>query len=143
MAIVDIRNRVDLQMKEHSGLFYIYMKVDFSKTNIATANDYRIARIADGWLFLGSFFRMPTDSTSTGTIDIGTTQSGTDLDSAIDVDAGSQTSWTAMTPTYASPVEVAADGYMYLEANSAAVNDGVLEMMFVVMAAPNEDSAVG
>jgi len=143
MAIVDIRNRVELQMKEKSGLFYIYMKVDFTKCNISTANDYRIARIADGWLFLGSFFRMPTDSTSAGTIDIGTTQSGTDLDSAIDVDAGSQTSWTTMTPTYAAPVEVASDGYMWLEANAAAVNNGVLEMMMVVMAAPNEDSSVG
>ena len=143
MAIVDIQNRVDLQVKERSGLFYIYLKVDFSKCNISTANDYKIGRVADGWLFLGSFFRMPTDSTSAGTIDIGTTQSGTDLDATIDVDAGSQAGWTAMTPTYAAPVEVAADGYMWLEANAAAINDGVLEMMFVVMAAPNEDSAVG
>lgn len=143
MAIVDIRNRIDLAMKECSGQFYIYCKIDFSKTSLATANDYRIARVGKGWLYKASYFRMPTDSTSLGTVDVGTTQSGTDLDSAIDVDAGSQTAWTAMTPTDAVPVEQAADGYIYVEANSAAISDGVLELMIWVQAAPGEDSKVG
>ena len=75
MAELDIQNKVDLQMVEATGLFYMYVKIDFAKQNIDDAHDYKIGRIADGWLILGSFFRMPTDSTSAGTIDIGTTAS--------------------------------------------------------------------
>jgi hypothetical protein len=143
MAVVDIRNRIDLQMKECSGQFYIYCKIDFAKTSLATANDYKIARVGANWLYKASYFRMPTDSTSAGTVDVGTTASATDLDSAIDVDAGSQTAWTAMTPTDSAPVEQSADGYIYAEANAAAIEDGVLELMIWVQAAPNEDSKVG
>jgi hypothetical protein len=142
MAIVDIRNRVDLQGLDKPGIHYVYMKIDFSKTSLATANDYRVARVGAGYLYLGCFFRMPTDSTSEGTLDVGTTQSGVDLDSAIDVDAGSQTSWQAMTPTYAAPVEQAADGYIWIEANTNPINDGVIEFMFCIQAAPGDDSFV-
>ena len=144
MAVIDIMNKVDLQIKERSGLFYIYINIDFSKVPITcTTNDYKIARTAHGWLILGSFFRMPTDSTCGATVDIGTAASGTELDTAIDVDAGTQTGWTAMTPTYAAPVEINSDGHIWLEAETVDITDGVLQMMFIVMAAPDEDSIVG
>ncbi len=124
-----------------TGLFYIYASIDFSEHNTAAANDdIKIARTRDGWLFLGAFFRMPTDSTSAATVDVGTAQNGVELDTAIDLDAGTQTGWTAMTPTYASPVEVTSDGYIWLDINTAACTDGVLQMMFIVMAGPGEDS---
>jgi hypothetical protein len=128
----------------NSGFNYLYIKIDFSKTPVAAAGDnWKIARTKDGWLFKACYFRMPTDSTSTATIDVGTAEDGTELDTAIDVDAGSQEAWTAMTPTDASPVEVTADGYIWLDFNTAAISDGVIEFMFEIMAAPGEDSEVG
>ncbi len=121
------------------GEFYIYSKIDFSKTPMsAVGDDFKLSAIKDGWLIKDSYFRMLTASTSAGTVDVGTAQNGTELDTAIDVD-GANTAWAAMTPTNASPVEVTADGFIWLDCNTAAIEDGILELMFCIMAAPGDD----
>ena len=137
----DMVNEVERLGDIKTGLNYLYIKIDFSKTPVSASGDnWKIARIRDGWLFKGSYFRMATDSTSAATIDVGTTEDATDLDSAIDVDGGTQTAWTVMTPTDAVPVEVSADGYIWLDFNSAAISDGMIEFLFTILAEPGSDS---
>ena len=121
------------------GEFYLYKKVDFSEDPMAAVgDDFKLAGTKDGWLIKDSYFRMPVASTSAGTVDVGTAQDGTELDTAIDVD-GANTAWAAMTPTNAVPVEVTADGFIWLDCNTAAIEDGVIEFMFCIMAAPGDD----
>jgi len=140
MAITSIFNKTEMGDSK-PGLFYIYSKVDFAKYPMAAiGDDFKLAGTKDGWLFLGAFFRMLTVSTSAGTVDVGTAQDGVELDTAIDV-SGANTAWAAMTPTYAAPVEVTADGHIWLDCNTAAIEDGVLELMFIVMAAPGDDES--
>lgn len=125
------------------GLFYLYAKVDFTEHPMAAASDdHKILAVQDGWIIVDSWYRMPTASTSTGTIDIGTAQNGTEIAAAVDAD-GALTAWTQGTPQYdgGAEVEITADGSIWLDCNTAAITDGVLEVLLLCVAAPGDDAA--
>ena len=122
-----------------SGLFTLYTKIDFSKdVSLAAAEDnIKIFETNAGWLIVDSRHRMPTASTSAGTIDVGTAESGNNIDSDIDADAG-LTAWTASDALNAAAV-ACADGHIWVEAIAAAITDGILEVFLTILAPPNDD----
>lgn len=125
------------------GVNYLYVKIDFTKTPVAAADEnWKILKIADEWIFLAGFTRNPTASTSTATVDVGTAEDGTEFDTAIDISTG-LTTWTVMdTLKDGTAVVITADGYVWLDFNTAAVTDGNLEFLFIVATGPGDDSYV-
>ena len=124
----------------YPGLNSIRIKIDFSKTPVAAAGDnWKVLKLGNGWQLLDGKTRVPTASTSTATLDIGTAEDGTELDAAIDLSVQA-TGWTDMdTLVSGSPIEVTADGYIWFDFNTAAVSDGTLEVWLLIQVAPGED----
>ncbi len=122
----------------------IKIVIDFSKTSVDTADDdWTILNINDDWILGGGWTRMSTASTSAATCDIGTAGDGTELDTAIDLSSAT-TTWTAMdTMVVETEIIPTADGYIFLNFNSAAVSDGVLEILLTILVEPGNDSITG
>lgn len=125
------------------GVNYLQIKIDFTKTPVDAADDnWKILKVSDEWIFLAGFTRN-TASSSTATVDVGTAEDGTEFDTAIDISTA-LTSWTVMdTLKDGTAVIITADGYIWLDFNTAAVTDGVLEFLFVIACGAGDDSYVG
>ena len=123
------------------GFNVVVIKLDFSKTPVAAAGDnWKLFQLNEGWELLNGYTRLSTASTSTATVDIGTAEDGTELDTAVDLSTAS-TDWQAMDTLVAgTPILVTADGYIWLDFNTAAVSDGTLDIMLQIVVAPEQDS---
>lgn len=137
----DMTKKVEVIGEQKPGTFPVLIRIDFSKLPVAAAGDnWKVLAIKDGWILKCGYTRMSTDSTSTGTIDIGTQEDGVELDAAFDVDAGSQSDWTVMdTLVEGTPIIVTADGYIWLDFNTAVIEDGVFEILLEIFCAPGSD----
>lgn len=124
------------------GIEAIYIKIDFTKTPVAAAdNNWKILAIKDEWILMDGYTRC-TASASTATVDVGTAEDGTELDTAIDISTA-LTTWTVMDTLVAgTPIVITADGYIWLDFNTAAVTDGVLEFLLFIGCGPGDDSTV-
>ena len=124
------------------GVNPILISIDFTKLNVAAAdNNWKILAVKDGWVLWDGFTRIKHASSSTATVDVGTAEDGTELDTAIDL-SSQATDWTKIdTLKDGTKIIVAADGYIWLDFNTAAVSDGTLEILLFIGAAPNEDSS--
>jgi hypothetical protein len=124
------------------GSFWQGFKINFSEyPTLAVGDSYRCGKVRDGWLIRDSWYRMPTASTSTGTVDIGFGAAGqVDIASAVDLD-GSLLTWTQGTITSVgnAELEITADEHLVLTVDTAVATDGVLEIMFLVMAGITEN----
>lgn len=121
------------------GTFWLYCQIDFSKQNMAASDVLRIFQVRDKWMLLRGFTRCLTASGAAGTVDIGTTSGGRELDTS--VNANSAGDWLIMdTLKSAGEIALTADGYIYaeLEAGSNAQTSGKLEVVIEVMAAPGD-----
>jgi hypothetical protein len=124
----------------HPGVNDVVIKIDFSELNVAAADDnWKVFTLQDGWILYDGYTRIPTASASTATVDVGTAEDGTELDAAIDISVAAA-DWTVMdTLVSGTPIIVTADGYIWLDMNTAAVTDGVLEIWLRILAAPGQD----
>ena len=123
------------------GIFPLYCKIDFKKHPLAASGDYLVvAKTLTNWIILDSFYKMPTDSTSTTLLDIGFDYdgSGHDVVDGIDADAGSQSGWTQGTIKSGAIKIEDADSYLCVEAETAAISDGILEILLLVAAGVDE-----
>ena len=122
------------------GIFPILIKIDFSKLPSAASGDnWKIFAVKDGWILWDGFTKVTTASSSVATIDIGTAEDGTQLDTAIDVSTQA-TDWTKMdTLVDGTKIIIAADGYIWLDINDAAITDGTLDILLFFGTAPGED----
>jgi hypothetical protein len=127
------------------GCVMFYAKFDWSaeeELRAAAVGDHIFAgKVKDGWVIMDSWYRMPTASTSLGTIDIGFGAAGqTDIAAAVDAD-GALTAWTHGTIKRdgGAELEITADEHLVITVDTAVVNDGVLEVMFEAMIAPGLD----
>jgi len=141
MALYDKTKEVEVLGEISPGFNFITIKIDFNKVPAkATDDDWKVFVLNNNWVLLNGYTQIPVASTSLGTIDIGTAQDGTELDTAIDISTGA-TGMTAMdTLLYNAAIVITADGYIYLRFNTAPVLDGVLEIHLEILAAPTEDS---
>lgn len=117
--------------------FWLYAKVDFSKQPMGINDDLRLFKVQDGWLLLRGYTRCLTASGVANTIDIGTAQNGVEIDAA--ANANSAGDWI-VTDTLAEGAEIAltADGYIWLDNNTAAVEKGEFEIAIQVFCAPGD-----
>jgi len=124
------------------GTFWMSFKIDFSEyPTLATGDSIRCGKVRDGWLITDSYYRMPVASTSTGTVDIGFGAAGqVDIATAVDLD-GSLLTWTRGTITVdgAAELEITADEHLVLTVDTAVATDGVLEVLYQVMASPDQN----
>ena len=122
------------------GLNVVRIHIDFAKTPVAAAGDnWKILALNDGWILKCGYTKL-TASTSTATVDIGTAEDGTELDTAVDLSTASA-DWQAMdTLVEGTPIIVTADGYIWLDFNTATVSDGTLDILLEILVAPGEDS---
>jgi len=123
------------------GFNSIVIKIDFSKTPVTTIGDnWKVLALNEGWELLNGYTRLSTASTSAATIDIGTAEDGTELDTAVDVSTQA-TDWQAMDTLVAgTPILVTADGYIWLDVNTATISDGTLDIYLQIICAPTQDS---
>lgn len=126
------------------GIRPIYMKIDFSKTpTLAADENWEILKVRDGWILYDGYTKVSIASASTATVDIGTAEDGTQLDTAIDISTLAA-DWTVMDTLVAgTPIIITADGYIWLDFNTAAVTDGVLEILLFIACGPNDDEPFG
>lgn len=125
------------------GFNTVVIRIDFSVTPVAAADDnWKILKLNEGWKLHCGYTRIPTASTSTATVDIGTAEDGTELDTAVDLSTAA-TDWQAMdTLVQGTPILITADGYIWLDFNTAAVSDGLLDIWLEIIVAPEQDSTV-
>jgi len=123
------------------GINTITIKIDFNKLPVKTTDDnWKIYPVKDGWVLQDGYTRVPVASSSIATVDIGTAEDGTELDTAIDISVA-VTNMTVMdTLVIGTPIIITSDDYIWLDFNSAAVSDGTLEIHLLIFAAPGEDS---
>lgn len=124
------------------GTFWMGFTINFADyPTLATGDSIRCGKVRDGWLITDSYYRMPTASTSAGTVDIGFGAAGQqDIAAAVDLD-GSLLTWTRGTITTdgAAELEITADEHLVLTVDTAVATDGVLEIMYKVMAGKTEN----
>ena len=123
------------------GFNAILIKIDFSKTPVLAADEnWKILQLNEGWELMNGYTKLLVASSSTATVDIGTAEDGTELDTAVDVSVQA-TDFQAMDTLVAgTPILIAADGYIWLDFNTAAISDGTLEILLQIVCAPGQDS---
>jgi hypothetical protein len=125
----------------YPGYNVVVIKIDFSKTPVAASGEnWKVLKLNEGWQLINGHTRISTASSSVGTVDIGTQEDGVELDTAIDLSTQA-TDWTAMDTLVAgTPILVSADGYIWLDFNDAAVNDGTLDIRLEIVVNAEQDS---
>jgi len=120
-----------------NGIFNIYAKIPFQEHPMVANDIFQLAKLKAGWILLGSWYRMPgTASTSTATMDIGTTKDGTgqEVAAAVDLDSIGNAIWNEGTILPDAPEIVDADSYLTAECLGAGAANGVLEIQLMVFA---------
>ena len=125
------------------GINVVKIRIDFTKTPVAAAGDnWKIFELKEEWILMGGWTRNVTASSSAATVDIGTAEDGTELDTAVDISTA-LTVWTAMdTMVVETEIIMTADGYIWLDFNDAAVTDGDLEIMLLILVEPGNDQGI-
>ena len=119
------------------GHFWLYAKVDFSKQNMGINDDLRLFQVRDKWVLCQGLWRCLVASGVANTIDVGTSQNGTELTAA--ENANSANDWTAMdTLKNYTPIALTADGYIWLDNNTAAASAGIFEVAILCFAGPDD-----
>jgi len=137
----DMTKRVEVTGEVVPGISPITIKIDFAKLPVAASGDnWKIFAIKDGWVLYDGYTRVPVASASTATVDVGTAEDGTQLDAAIDISVAATDITVMDTLVAGTPIVVTADGYIWLDFNTAAVSDGTLEIHLLILAMPGEDS---
>jgi len=126
------------------GIFTIYAEVDFSKHPMAINDIFNLAKLKAGWILLGSWYRSKSASSSTATMDIGTTKNGTgqEVAAGVDLDAIGNTIWNEGTILPDAPEIVDADSYLTIENLTAATSNGILEVQLMVFCGPADSEPV-
>lgn len=125
------------------GINVLKFSIDFTKTPVNAADDdWKIYEFKEEWILMGGWARNTSASTSAATVDIGTAADGTELDTAVDISTA-LTVWTAMdTMVVETEIIMTADTGLYLNFNAAAVSDGNLEIMLLVLVEPGNDQGI-
>jgi hypothetical protein len=137
----DMTKKVEVIGEVTNGLAFVTIKLDFTKLPVAAADDnWQVLALKDGWILYDGYTRIPTASSSTATVDIGTAEDGTELDAAVDLSSAATDPTVMDTLVAGTPIIVTADGYIWLDFNTASVSDGTMEIHLLIAALPGEDS---
>ena len=133
-----------------AGVWSLYVKINFAEDQMAANDIFQLAKLKNGWIILSSWYRMPgTASTSTATMDIGTTKDGTgqEIAAGLDLDSIGNDDWNVgvITPDHAdgSKYQVrTSDTYLTCEALGSTVTDGVLEINLQILSSLGDSEPV-
>jgi len=125
------------------GFNMVYARLDLGTINngagLATGDVVRLAQLPDYGILYESFYRMPVDSTSIGTADIGTTLNGTgqEIKAALDLDNSGREWIQGTVQTDGGGEEIMdAESYLTYEQLTAAAADGVVEVAIIILMFP-------
>jgi hypothetical protein len=128
------------------GTFWVYKKLDLSLNPLAIADSAKIIKLKDLWVVMDSYWRMTIASTAGNTWDIGTVDASSYASTDQGILAGGSSAagnWAQGVPDRdANQIILTEDRWVFVENLTAAVYDGVLEVMLEIMAGPDDNEAV-
>ena len=139
MASYDYYKRRDTgteipSLKPGSNWFFIRVKPDLQPMNIA--DTLKLFKIKNHWVIKSGFTRISTATTAAALADIGTTAGGNEIDTNLDIDSASDPWVKFDSVNDNAPLAVTSDGYVYFECLSAAITDGVIDLLFEIWVPP-------
>jgi hypothetical protein len=139
-------------MSQRLGSFWVYMKFDVEEirkgafpevAGIPSGTDFKIGKLKGGTQIRDSFIRVLTASTGSATYEIGVVEGGTLMDTGLDsATAGDwvQGDIDPLAPASGSSLAKATeDHYIWLQISTAAIADGVLEIMLECVAGADDN----
>ena len=128
------------------GTFWIYAKLDFSKQPLGIGDSAKIGTVKDQWVISDSYWRQTVASTAGNTYDIGTVDATAyaSTDQGIGVGLASAASdWAQGVPDRdGDQIILTEDRIVFVENLTAAVTDGILEVLLEIIAGPDDNEAV-
>ena len=125
------------------GTFWLYAKLDFSRNPLGIGDSAKIMKLKDKWIVGDSYWRQTTASTAANTYDIGTVDASSFASTDQGIGAGlasSASDWAQGVPDRdANQIILTEDRYVFVENLTAAVTDGVLEVMLEIIAGPDDN----
>jgi hypothetical protein len=125
------------------GTFWLYQKLDFSKTPILDDGSAKIMRVKDLWVIRDSYWRCTVASSAASTFDIGIDSIAggyAHTDHSILADgASSAGNWAQGSIEPATPTILTVDSIVFVEIEVAAITDGILEVMLEIVAGPEDN----
>ena len=114
------------------GSNWFFIRIQPALQNMSTGDTLKLFKIKNHWVILNGLTRITTATTAGALGDIGTSSGGNELDTNLDLDSTSDT-WVEMdTVTCDAPVPIEADGYIYFECLTAAITDGVIDLLIEI-----------
>ena len=128
------------------GTFWVYKKLDFSAQPLAIADSAKIIKLKDLWVIMDSYWRQTVASTAANTYDIGTVDASSYASTDQGIGAGLTSgagNWAQGVPDRdANQIVLTEDRWVFVENLTAAVTDGILEVMLEIMAGPEDNEPV-
>ena len=125
------------------GTFWLYAKLDFSRDPLGIGDSAKIMKVKDLWVIRDSYWRQTVASTAANTYDIGVDGVGTYASTDQGIGAGltsGASNWTQGVPDPdGNQIILTEDSIVFVENLTAAVTDGVLEVMLEIMAGPEDN----
>ena len=146
MAILDNYKRFPSPSQaSRVGSFWLFAKLDVSKwyteqassTVMAAGDDFRILKVRDKWVIRDSYWRIISAFDATTSIDIGTAVGGNQILSAQTTVTASDWAQGAI-DSDDNTAPLTADGYIWVELNTATPTTGIIEVMIEMVAGPDE-----
>jgi len=147
MAVYDLyKTAASPSQAPRFGTFWLYAKVNFAENPMAVSDVARLMKIKDKWVVRDSYWRMTVASTAANTFDIGFNDAGSAVYTNQGILAGGASAagdWAqGVVDPDANQKICTTDGYIFVENLTAAVYDGVLEVMVEVFAGPDDAEPV-
>lgn len=118
MAIKDLKPAAQSSGPDASSVFILRAIVNFKnlENQLASGDDLRVMRLPANTLIQSGTLRILTGEGASETIDIGTTQNGTDIKSNYNIQTAATGTWSATSTNVAGPTS---DGHVWINADAA------------------------
>jgi len=114
------------------GENWFFIRIQPALQPMAVADTLKLFKVKNHWVIKNGLTRITTPTTAAALGDIGTTAGGNELDTNLDLDSASDT-WVRMdTVDDDGPVPIQSDDYIYFECLSAAITDGVIDLLIEI-----------
>jgi hypothetical protein len=130
-----------------TGSFWGFARVNLSQwyrqrlETGAAQDDFKVMKTRDKWIVRDSYYRIREACSATVTLNIGTTEAGTEIAAAVDgTDTSTYADWTQGTIDPNDNVEaLTADGYIWLMIDTAETTQGIVEIAVEFVAGPDDN----
>jgi hypothetical protein len=102
------------------------------------ADDFRVMKMRDKWVVRDSYYRVVEACSATVTLNIGTSEAGTEIAAAVDGTATSNWTQGTIDPNDNTSSNTA-DGYIWLMIDTAETTQGIVEIAVEFVAGPDDN----